>query len=298
MEIEILKRSFGTHDGSFHADEVTACALLLLYNLIDKDKIFRTRDPDLLNRCEYVCDVGGIYDPKIKRFDHHQKEYTGDLSSAGMILIYLKNQAFMDFHLYDHFNNVLVKFIDAHDTGKSEGKNYSFSHVIANFLPIDYNATLKEKNDSFINAVDFAYLHLKRMEERFFYSRKCMDRVKKAMEPKHKYLMFDESIPWVDSFFELGGESHPALFVIMPSQTHWKLRGIPPDSNNRMKVRLPLPFEWAGLHTDDLKKVSNIEGAIFCHKGRFISVWKTKEDAIKALKYVFKKAGVDYGNDL
>ncbi|MDF2550599.1 MAG: hypothetical protein K0S07_1666, partial [Chlamydiales bacterium] len=28
-------RSFGTHDGSFHADEVTACALLLLVDLID-----------------------------------------------------------------------------------------------------------------------------------------------------------------------------------------------------------------------------------------------------------------------
>ncbi|MFA6118642.1 MAG: MYG1 family protein [Parachlamydiales bacterium] len=298
MENEIINRSFGTHDGSFHADEVTACALLLLYNLIDKDKIYRTRDMDLLNRCQYVCDVGGIYDPKIKRFDHHQKEYTGELSSAGMVLNYLKNQGMMEVSLYEHLNNTLVRYIDAHDIGKSEGKNYSFSHVIANFLPIDYNASIKEKNESFFQAVDFTYLHLKRMEERFYYSRKCMDRVKKAMESKDKYLIFDESIPWIESFFELGGESHPALFVVMPSQSHWKLRGIPPDSANRMKVRLPLPFEWAGLHADDLKKVSNIEGAIFCHKGRFISIWKTKEDAMKALKYVLKKAGVEHGNNI
>nr|NGX32100.1 hypothetical protein [Candidatus Anoxychlamydiales bacterium] len=48
----------------------------------------------------------------------------------------------------------------------------------------------------------------------------------------------------------------------------------------------------------DLQKVSKIDGAIFCHKGRFISIWKTKEAAIKALKYVFKKSGIDYGNDL
>ena len=33
MEQIILSRSFGTHDGSFHADEVTACALLLFFNL-------------------------------------------------------------------------------------------------------------------------------------------------------------------------------------------------------------------------------------------------------------------------
>jgi uncharacterized UPF0160 family protein len=57
-------RSFGTHDGSFHGDEVTACALLLLFNLIDKDKIVRTRDMAVLGRCEYICDVGGVYDPK------------------------------------------------------------------------------------------------------------------------------------------------------------------------------------------------------------------------------------------
>ena len=74
----IKKRSFGTHDGSFHADEVSACALLLLFKRIDRDKIVRSRDPLLLAQCEYVCDVGGVYDPHIKRFDHHQLAYEGE----------------------------------------------------------------------------------------------------------------------------------------------------------------------------------------------------------------------------
>jgi uncharacterized UPF0160 family protein len=298
MENKIIKKSFGTHDGSFHADEVVACALLLLFDLIDREKIHRTRDIVALNQCEYVCDVGGTYDPKLKKFDHHQKEYSGELASAGMVLLYLKNLGFMDQTLYDHFNNSLVRAVDAHDIGKIEGKGYSFSQIIANFLPIDYNASAKEKNLAFMKALEFTYGHLKRMSERFFYSRKCLDKVKKVMEAKKKYLIFDESIPWLDAFFELDGEAHPALFVIMPTQNHWKLRAIPPDSNNRMKVRFPLPLEWAGLHTEDLKKVSKIEGAIFCHKGRFISIWETKEDAIKALKYVLNKAGVNYGNDI
>jgi len=298
MEKEITKRSFGTHDGSFHADEVCACALLLLFDLIDKDKIFRSRDQTTINQCEYVCDVGGIYDPKIKRFDHHQKEYSGELASAGMILLYLKNQAFIDQTLYEHLNYSLIKNVDAHDIGKTENRGYSFSQIIANFIPIDYNASSKERLSAFLKAVEFAYAHLKRMQERFFYSKKCSHKVKKAMEPNKKYLLFEESIPWLDAFFELGGESHKALFVVMPTQTHYKLRAIPPDSNSRMKVRFPLPLEWAGLHDRDLQKVSKIDGAIFCHKGRFISIWKTKEDAIKALKYVFKKSGIDYGNDL
>lgn len=298
MEKEIIKRSFGTHDGSFHADEVCACGLLLLFDLIDKDKIFRSRDQTIIDQCEYVCDVGGIYDPKKKRFDHHQKEYTGDLASAGMILLYLKNQAFIDQTLYEHLNYSLIKNVDAHDIGKTENRGYSFSQIIANFLPIDYNASSKERLSAFLKAVEFTTSHLKRMQERFLYSKKCAHKVKKAMESNKKYMLFDESIPWLDAFFELGGESHKALFVIMPTQGHYKLRAIPPDTNSRMKVRFPLPLEWAGLHDEDLQKISKIDGAIFCHKGRFISIWKTKEDAIKALKYVFKKAGIDYGNDL
>jgi uncharacterized UPF0160 family protein len=296
--LQIIKKSFGTHDGSFHADEICACALLLLFDLIDKDKIYRTRDLQTLDQCEYVCDVGGIYDPKQKRFDHHQREYTGDLSSAGMVLLYLKNHAYIDQALYEHFNYSLIKNVDAHDIGKVENRGYSFSHIIANFLPIDYNATSQDRNVCFLKALDFTYLHLKRMKDRFFYSKKCQDKIKVAMEPQKKYLIFDESIPWIDAFFELNGQMHPALFVIMPTQSHWKLRAIPPDTNNRMKVRMPLPYEWAGLHGNDLKKASGMDGAIFCHKGRFISIWETKEDAILALEYVLKRAKVDYGNNI
>ena len=62
-------RSFGTHDGTFHADEVTACALLLLCDQIDEVQIFRTRDPEVLKQCEFVCDVGGVYAPEQKLFD-------------------------------------------------------------------------------------------------------------------------------------------------------------------------------------------------------------------------------------
>ena len=63
----IIPRSLGTHSGTFHADEVTACALLLVYDLIDRDKIIRTRDITKLSTCEFVCDVGGEYDPLKKR---------------------------------------------------------------------------------------------------------------------------------------------------------------------------------------------------------------------------------------
>ena len=53
----------------------------------------RTRDPAVLNTCDIVVDVGGVYDEKTQRFDHHQRGFeeifghgfTTKLSSAGLV---------------------------------------------------------------------------------------------------------------------------------------------------------------------------------------------------------------------
>lgn len=285
-------RSLATHDGSFHADEVTACSLLLLFDRIDRDKIHRTRDQKVIERCDYVCDVGGIYNPTNRRFDHHQVEYQGTLSSAGMVLLYLREQGVIEPHLYDYFNKSLVMGVDAHDNGvaKIEQGTTSFSQVITNFLPIEYEVTPDEMKRAFFQAVDFAMGHLGRLQKRYQYTLGVRGIVKRAMVEAANVLIFEESVPWMENFFELGGDVHPAQFVIMPSGNHWKLRGIPPTLSERMKVRLPMPEEWAGLHEEELQKVCGIRGAIFCHKGRFISIWETKEAALKALHKVQGRA--------
>jgi uncharacterized UPF0160 family protein len=290
--LETLPRSFGTHNGSFHADEVTACALLLLFNLIDRDKIVRSRSPDELNSCEFVCDVGGIYNPDIKRFDHHQVDYKGTLSSAGMILKYLVDSKTITPEEFNLLNQTLIAGVDAHDNGiETAGPGIStYSMVIGNFAPIEHEASDEEWDSSFEEALDLALGHLKRLVARYRYILSCREQVKDAMAEKKPVLIFEKSIPWMDNFFAMNGESHPAKFVIMPSGKHWKLRGIPPSLQQRMQVRKPLPLEWAGLLGDELKKVTGIKGSIFCHKGRFISVWETKEDAIKALKLCLEES--------
>ena len=282
------ERSVGTHDGPFHADEVTACALLSLFDLIDQGKIYRTRDDAVLNNCEYVCDVGGIYDPSKKRFDHHQVEYDGKLSSAGMILEYLHQTKVLDDSLFDHINKSLIIGVDAVDNGQITHPlgHCSYSGVISNFVPSSYDSTPEQFDAAFFEALDFAYGHLSRLLERYAYARSCKGKVKQAMQEGKDLLIFSEAMPWMDAFFEFDGENHPAQFLIMPAGTHWKLRGIPPNERSKMQVRHPLPEKWAGLLADELKQVSGIDGAIFCHKGQFISIWETKEDAIKAYEMV------------
>lgn len=288
---EIKPRTFGTHDGSFHADEVTACALLLLFDLIDMEGIVRTRELKKLSSCEYVCDVGGIYDPKIKRFDHHQSNYNGPLSSAGMILKYLKNEKVLSEKLYQYINGSLVMGVDSIDNGKATPMvgHCSFSSVIANFVPVRYDAGPEVFQGAFFQALDFCFGHLKRLLAKFEYIQECRGKIKEEMDKKQKVMEFDEAMPWIESFFDLGGENHPAQFIIMPAGTQWKLRGIPPSYDKRMQVRVPMPKEWAGLIDEELKEKSGISGAVFCHKGRFISIWETKEDAEKALEYIQRR---------
>ena len=63
----------GTHNGTFHCDEVFACYMLKLLPEYQNATIVRTRDPKLLSECDILVDVGGIYDPTIHRYDHHQR---------------------------------------------------------------------------------------------------------------------------------------------------------------------------------------------------------------------------------
>jgi uncharacterized UPF0160 family protein len=205
-----------------------------------------------------------------------------------MILAYLKDSEKLNELEYTIFLNALIQGVDAHDNGieTAQPGTATYSAIISNFMPINHEATPAELNQAFNDALDFALGHLKRMRERMRYILSCREEVKKAMQKGKEVLVFSKPMPWMDAFFEMGGENHPAEFVIMPSGSHWKLRGIPPNLANKMKVRRPLPKAWAGLLDEDLKKASGIAGAIFCHKGQFISVWETKKDAEKALEII------------
>ncbi|XP_040563826.1 MYG1 protein C27H6.8 [Lepeophtheirus salmonis] len=71
----------GTHNGVFHADEVTACMMLKLLPKFKDAEIIRTRDQKILDTCDIVVDVGGVYDHSLSRYDHHQKTFNESLST-------------------------------------------------------------------------------------------------------------------------------------------------------------------------------------------------------------------------
>ena len=72
----VKKKIIAVHDGKFHMDELLAITLLKINPKYSKYSVIRTRELKELEKCEIVCDVGGIYNEQQLRFDHHQKGYT------------------------------------------------------------------------------------------------------------------------------------------------------------------------------------------------------------------------------
>ena len=70
---KMIEKQIGTHDGTFHCDEVLACSLLKMLPEYKDAEIVRTRNPQLLAKCDIVVDVGGVYDAAKHRYDHHQR---------------------------------------------------------------------------------------------------------------------------------------------------------------------------------------------------------------------------------
>lgn len=130
----------GTHDGTFHCDEVLACWMLKQLPQYKDASIERTRDNDILGGCDVVVDVGGVYDPHKNRYDHHQRSFNGTmkslhggkwntkLSSAGLIYLHKGKEVLSQItgdsmndddlqKLYDKVYEKFVEEIDAVDNG-------------------------------------------------------------------------------------------------------------------------------------------------------------------------------------
>jgi len=125
----------GTHNGKFHTDEVLACWMLKRLPSFKDYTITRTRDPEELRGCNIVVDVGGVYDPDTKRFDHHQKEFNHTLNSL---------EPKLDFHtrlssaglVYTHFGRDVLREITGAATSDEESKNIEilFRKMYKNFI--------------------------------------------------------------------------------------------------------------------------------------------------------------------
>ncbi len=288
------------HSGTFHADDVFAVAILSLH-LNTKIKIFRSRDPKVWAECDYVTDVGRIYDPSKNRFDHHQEDFklmrpNGiKYAAAGIVWKEFGEKISGSSEIAKRVDESLIQAVDAEDNGQElftpifkSVNPYTISDMIA-----DFNPTWKEDVHKTLPTFEYLVSVAKRIIERAvkdahdeISGEEHIQKVYESAEDK-RILVLDGEYSWKHYVEQLP----EPLMVVKPiySNNTWYARGVP-VLGHKYKIRIEFPESWAGKSDEELEKASGVSGAKFCHKGRYLCFAYTKEAAIELAKLAIAQA--------
>lgn len=286
-----------THDGSFHADDIFAAATLALYfEKIGKNfGMIRTRDEEIINKGDYVFDVGGIYDEKLNKFDHHQPGGAGGRSLGGVKIEYAAfglvwkkfgSELCTSPKVVAVVDEVLAAPIDAHDNGVNLVENkykvtpYSIQHFFysmrATWREID-----RTDDEAFLECLEVAKKLLSReviQAEDGILAEEAVVRAYENTKDK-RIIVLDRNYA-----FQYDIENFPEpLFVITPSRSikdKWTAKAVRKDPK-AFSNRKDFPKSWAGLTGKELQEVTGVKDAVFCHRNLFLAVARSKEGAIK-----------------
>ncbi|WP_299459382.1 MYG1 family protein [uncultured Microscilla sp.] len=278
-----------THNGSFHADEVFAVAILQRLKGAHLH-ITRTRHPDLLGKVikdssVLVVDVGLMYDPAHNNFDHHQDR---DLkSAAGLVwehfglqlcggntdVALLVQESLIDLvDQTDTNQNNILKTIDEHLPGGTAG---TVSGLIGAFNREPDNDALQM--EQFDKAVKTAATFL----ENTLYEAEKIVAQKPIWETRQ---MLTPQVVRLEQYCK-GWKRWAALepsirFCLVPRASknelvegqQWQLTTIDAEA-------YPLPT----LETMQAG-VSNANDIEFAHKARFLAVFNNEATALEVVK--------------
>ena len=300
----------GIHNGEFHLDDVMFVAMVEMV-CGAKCVLVRTRDEKILEDCDIVGDVGGVYDPERAMFDHHQMEGAPlprangvPYSAAGLLWkeigMYLSSYDPRVFQLVDER---LIQPIDLHDNGKAEkaflDSEYKIEEVSLTKIVSSLNSTWSERENltsttieeytaaNFYMAVKIAATVLDRAIETAYAEVAAGPQLAKCVERGDKVILFPGEFNWTGADSPIWASS--AKYVVYPAADgDWYAQAVPPDFENPYKQRKPFPAEWLGLRDKELAEVSGVKDAVFCHKFAFLCVAHSKGGAIMMAKRALK----------
>uniref|UniRef100_A0A8C6T643 Chromosome 12 open reading frame 10 n=1 Tax=Neogobius melanostomus TaxID=47308 RepID=A0A8C6T643_9GOBI len=265
-------RKIGTHNGTFHCDEVLACFFLRQLPEYKNAEIVRTRDPAKLAECDIVVDVGGKFDPKTHRYDHHQRTFSESyhslcpekpwvtkLSSAGLVYLHFGRRLLSQLTQLKEDDQQLEVLYD------KEG----------------FKKALALVGEEFLDRLDFyksSWLPARAVVQEAVKQRHKVD-------PSGEVMMFSQGgCPWKEHLFALEKELQvetPIKFILYPDQNgHWRIQCVPAGLNT-FQNRVSLLEEWRGIRDEALSELSGIKECIFVHAAGFIGGNKTQEGALE-----------------
>lgn len=314
----------GTHDGSFHADETTACAIISF--LYDNCSIIRSRQPEVLEKADLILDVSGINDER--HFDHHSKDFTLSrdngikYATAGLMwkkfgIEFLKktattvlNEQFTDDILNKAFLRIdadFMQLVDLNDNGQltshldelvpthNEGEDLvkeelcGFMQSIPDvpYLVAMMNVpkpTDDHQDKNFMMTVKILKTLLVNAASNALITEKGIDKVLKAYTGG-EILIMHEKLPWTSAVFSYPEIFKDCLLAVYPDRSgRWRVQSLPVSKAQRFKNRLSAPKSWRGLNYEDLDKACGLENTCFIHKTGFTGGALYFEDNLKLAK--------------
>ena len=276
-----------THYGIFHSDDVLATALISYY--LGKDaSVDVVRINHQANAVEikeflekggaevFVVDVGRIYNPAERFFDHHQFDPNENSNAAaGLVYNYLKDNNFVNEFEQEELDS-LVKMVDANDIGKWEGPyEGTFPWIVSIHNSDDIYSVVQ--NEKFVEMVRMTLSILKDISTRAQAKMESLEALKESKEILPGVLELPNYLPgWNDLIFRLPELNHIDLVIWHDDvQDKWKVQQVPdkPGSFGRRGRSVP--------YRDPLP-----EGCEFLHRGNFFGVFNSKEALIDYVKSI------------
>lgn len=289
-----------THSGGFHADELLSSVILT--RLFPQARVVRSRAPEWITpgADRIIYDVGGAYDADARIFDHHQRgaplrEDGQPYSSFGLIWKhygrdYLAATGLPDAHIetvHASLDGSFVLPIDLMDNGAMSPAVAGPLAVLT--LPVLLETLKPVFDEPDPEALERAFHAALAIARSFLEARIAGSAAKLRAEDiviqaiaeagEARVLELPMGMPFRSAVVKSGADH--LLFVVHPRDKDWCLTGIR-RANEGFELRADLPAAWAGLTNGDLETACGVEGASFCHNGRFIAAAKTR-DAIVAM---------------
>lgn len=303
-----------THSDSFHADELLSTVILT--RLFPDADIVRSRDAEWITprADKIIYDVGREFDADAQIFDHHQKP--GPMrpdgqpySSFGLIWAhygqdYLRNLGVPEQNvgaIHAAFDSEVVLPIDLLDNGAVNPSDagplfaaITLPSLIFSLRPVFDDTSESASDQAFHDALPVVRAIIEGQIKHLAATQRANNIVKGAIDTggADRVLELPSGMPFLDAVQEAGADH--LLFVICPRGTDWELSVIPvgPDT---FVARADLPSSWAGLTDTALEAASGVQGAKFCHQGRFIAIASEREAILEMAQIACQEVDKNLG---
>ena len=297
-----------THSGGFHADELLSSVILT--RLFPQARIVRSRAPEWITSGadRIIYDVGGKYDAAERIFDHHQRgaplrDDGQPFSSFGLIWKHYGRDYLTAFGLPEaHIEAVHASFdarfvlpVDLVDNGALSPSvagplaGLTLPALLETLKPVFDETDPEAEDRSFHAALAIARSFAEARIGQSAAKLRAEALVHQAIVDtgEGRVLELPMGMPFRPAIVKAGADH--LLFVVHPRDKDWCLTGIR-RAEEGFELRADLPAAWAGLTNGDLEAACGVEGASFCHNGRFIAAAKTREAALAMAELAVREA--------